>query len=106
MPDMRSRRYAQIPVMKTTDNWCGDQIRGPGSKCGLFMRNRGIAIQTLMRSGHVVIVVDVLPQQSVQVRLAQHNHMIEQLAPQRANESLDFNGTTESDCGTRPCDSH
>lgn len=29
MPDMRSGRYAHIPVMKTTDSWCGDQLRGP-----------------------------------------------------------------------------
>ena len=74
--------------MKTTDNWRGNQFRRAGRKLGLVVRNRSVAIQALMRPGHVVILVNVLPEQPLQVRLAQHNHVVEQPATQRADKSF------------------
>ncbi len=68
--------------MKTTDNWRGNQLRGPGNGFRLVVRNRGVATQALMRPGDVVIRLDVFPEQPLQVRLAQHNHVVEQLATQ------------------------
>ena len=46
-------------------------------------------IQTLMGPSDVAIAVDVFPQRPAQMRLAQHNYMIEQFTPQRPDESLD-----------------
>ncbi len=69
MPDMRSRRYSNISVMKATHYGNGFQFRRPGRRRGLLMRNRSVAIQALMRPSDVVIVVDVFPQEPVQMRL-------------------------------------
>ncbi len=53
--------------------------------CGISVS----AIQTLMRPGDVIILVNVFTKQLIKMSLAAHNHVIESLASQRADESLD-----------------
>ena len=53
------------------------------------MRNRRVPIQALMGSCDVIKLFDELSQQPFKVTLAEHDHMIEHLAPQGADESLD-----------------
>ena len=74
---MRLRRDARVPVVKTADNRNGTQFRRTGGGRGRLMRHWRVTIQTLMRPGHVVILLDVFPQYPVQMRLAEHDHVIE-----------------------------
>jgi len=53
--------------MKTTQNWNGFQFRWLDNRRTLLLRDRRIAIQTLMGPSDVVIVVDVFSEQTVQM---------------------------------------
>ncbi len=53
------------------------------------MRNRCVTVQALVGSCHVIKLFDELSQQPFKVTLAEHDHVIEHLSPQGADESLD-----------------
>ena len=66
---MPSCRHAGISVIKTTDHSSGNQLRGTGDWILLHLWNRRITVQALVRSGHVVIIFDVFPEQTVEMSL-------------------------------------
>ena len=84
-----SRRYAGIAVMETTHYRNGNQFCRPGKRCCVNMRDGSIAAEALMWTGHMVVFIDVIPEQPLKMRAAQYDDMIEQLAPQYADEPLD-----------------
>jgi len=64
-----------------------------GHRCRAGSRSgRWVATQALVRSGHVVVLLDELPQQPLQVLLVEHDDMAEQLAPERADGAFDVWG--------------
>ena len=53
------------------------------------MRHRRVTLQALVGPGHVIILFDERMQEPFQMTLAQHDHMVKELSPQRSDESLD-----------------
>ena len=68
-------------MMQSAQDRRGDQLgtAGDRSTC-LRLRNRRVAIETLVRPGSMVVLLDELPQQPLQVALAQDDHMIQKLS--------------------------
>ena len=54
----------------------------------LWVRNRRVTLQALVRPGHMIILFDELLQEPFQMTLAQHDHIVKDLSPQGADESL------------------
>ncbi len=77
-------------MVQSAENRRGDQLGGPGDRSiSLRLRNRRVAIQALMGPGDMVVLSDELPQQSLQVALAQDDHMVQKLSAKGAPESFD-----------------
>ena len=52
------------------------------------MRNRCVTFQPLVGPGHMIILVDERMWEPFQMTLAQYDHMVTELSPQRSDESL------------------
>jgi hypothetical protein len=72
--------------MEPTDAWKGDDLAPLG---GWTARHRSVAIERHVRSV-LVAIGRVLPHQTEQVALAEHDHVVEQLAAQSPDEALGF----------------
>ena len=68
-------------MMQSAQDRRGDQLGGPDDRSiSLRLQNRRVAIESLMRPGSMVVLLDELPQQPLQVALAQDDHMIQKLS--------------------------
>ena len=67
--------------MQTAEDRRGDQLGGAGDwSSGLRLWNRRVALEALVRSSDMVVLFDELPQQSLQMALAQDDHVVQELA--------------------------
>ena len=57
-----------------------EQIVAKLRQADVALGNRAVATEALVRPGDMVAVVDELPQQTLQVALAQDDHMIQKLS--------------------------
>src|ERR1035437_2341954 len=53
---------------------------------GIRLRNRCVAIESLVRPGRMVVLLDEFPQQSLQMALPQDDHMVQKLPAQGSHE--------------------
>ena len=84
------RRHPLVAMVKSAQDRRGDQLGRPGDRSiGLGLWNRRIAVEALVRPSDMVVVFYELLQQSLQVALAQDDHMIQKLSAKGAPESLD-----------------
>ena len=83
-----SRRYADLPMMQTSQYRNGDEFAWAREFWRRCMRNRRVAVQALMWSCDVIILLDELSQQPFKMTLVEHDHMVEHLAPRGSDESL------------------
>ena len=65
------RRHAHVPVMQPVQDRDRDQLARPGDLGRLLLRDGRLALKALMRTGHVIVVVDEFLQESLQMSLAQ-----------------------------------
>ena len=73
------RRSALVAMVQPTADRKRDQLARPVDLGKLLLGNGSFAIESLMRTGNVVILPYVFFEQAVQMPLVQHNHVIEQL---------------------------
>jgi hypothetical protein len=78
-------RGPRVTVVEPTDAWKGDDL-APARRldCARHLR---VAIERHVRSV-LVAIGRVLPHQTEQVALAEHDHLVEQLAAQSPDEAL------------------
>ncbi len=74
------RGNSKVFVMEAAQYWDGDDLIARVERRWLLVCDGRIAIQTLVWPGYVIILFNELSQKPVEMRLAQHNHVIEQLA--------------------------
>ena len=75
------RRHPLIAMMQSAQDRRGDQPGGAGDRSiGLRLGNRRVAIESLVRPGRMVVLLDEFPQQSLQVALAQDDHVVQKLS--------------------------
>ncbi len=78
-----------VPVVEASEDGDGDEHRGTsGVRWGLY-RDWRLATQALVWPGNVVVLLDELPHHPLEVSLTQHDHMVQQLSAERANEPFD-----------------
>ena len=58
-----------VLVVASSENASGNELRGAIEAGWALGRGRCVVAQALMRSGHVVVLPDELPQQSLQMSL-------------------------------------
>ena len=67
-------------MMQPAEDRRGDQLGGAGDRnISLRLRNRRIAVESLVRPGNMAVVFDELPQQPLQVALSQDDHVVQNL---------------------------
>ena len=81
-----SSSRACVSVMQAAD--LRNRSRGPALRCLDFSGNRGVAIQGQMRP-RLVVIFKVLGKDAFQVRLVEHDHVIQAFATNRRDQSLD-----------------
>ena len=73
-------RHSLIAMMQSAQDRRGDQFGGTSDRSiGLGLGNRRVASKSLVGSGSVVVVPDELSQQSLQMALAQDDHVVQNL---------------------------
>ena len=75
--------------METAYNWNGNE---PGRFCDwrkLFGGKGSLAVQSKMRPGDVIILLDEFLQQSCQVLFIENENMIQELSPQSSHKPFD-----------------
>ena len=67
-------------MIQSTENRRGDQLGTAGDwSIGLRLGNRRVAIESLVRPGSVVALLNELTQQSLQMASAQDDHVVQNL---------------------------
>ena len=67
-------------MMQSAQDRRGDQLGGTGDRnIGLWLRNLRVAVESLVRPGKMVVLLDEFPQQPLQAAGAQDDHVVENL---------------------------
>ena len=84
------RRCAFVTMMQSAADGKRDQLEWPFNHNRLLGSTGGVAIQSLMGPGSVVVLRNVFAEQSVQVPFTEHDDVIEQFPAESAEKSFDI----------------
>ena len=84
------RRCAFIAMMQSAADGKRDQFERPLNHNRLLGSTGGVAIQSLMGPGSMVVLRNVFAEQSVQMPFTEHDDMIEKLSAERAEKPFDI----------------
>ena len=67
-------------MMQSAADWKRDQLDWPIHHCRFLDWNGCVTVESLMWPGAMVVLLDVFPEQPVQVPFTEHDDVIEQLS--------------------------
>ena len=82
-------RDSLVPMVQAAANRERDQPARSVNWLGLLMVDRRVTVQPLVRTSNVVVIVDELIEQPLEMALVQHDDVVEKLAAQGSDKSLD-----------------
>ena len=73
--------HANVAVMKAAYNWNGNEPARLSDRIRLIGGKGRVALQSMMRPGDVIILLDVFLEQPFQVFFTENDYMVQQFAP-------------------------